>query len=691
MGEGEDDLRAELARLRAENADLRRRIAELDPAHPIEPASVSAAAGAAADPGDAVEAPSVPDRAAESPSGEAPSAPVAHDAPRPDEVHETDVDLPGLMVVLSRHLYSTPMVAVRELVQNAHDSVVRRRRADPSFRGGAISLHLDGNRLVVTDDGDGMTLVQLHDALGVVGRGVTGASRAEWDDPELIGQFGVGFLSAFVLGESVTVHTMSATEPGLCTRYRSGDAVTYAAANCDQADGSGDHRAVPGTTVTVELAGDGLQLADDGVLHGVLQRYCALLRVPIRIDGVLVNEPPPWRVHVDDPTTARRLELAFAARFEHGVEPLCVLPVRPTDRSDVRGMLWVQDALSYATSDRRNLSVFVRGMLLDDDARDLLPTWAGMVGGVIESVELVPTASREEIQRTATYEAARAALAEQLVAGLGHVAAREPQAWRRVVRRHSEALLGAAVVDDEVFNLVADIVEVPTSDGDLRPVDLVARSGGRIHVAANVGGGAEELLCRCLRVPVAHGLRFAVLPFLRRWCRLHAVPLTEIGTGESDLELFGPVELEPTLVAWLQHGLAGANESVAPCTFEPAGLPVLAVVDRDAELKARIEDDEADRRIASAALRLARAHTANLAGGPTVRLHVNLANPHVQRILAGRRAGDPGADEALRMLRSLKEVLASGETREKDRPLLDAIAQLGDMAASYLGTDHQEG
>ncbi|CRX29951.1 Molecular chaperone, HSP90 family [Pseudomonas aeruginosa] len=57
--------------------------------------------------------------------------------------------------------------------------------------------------------------------------------------------------------------------------------------------------------------------------------------------------------------------------------------MRPDERVDVQGLLWIQDGGTYGTSDNRNLSVFLRGMLLDDDARDLLPSWAGFVGGVI--------------------------------------------------------------------------------------------------------------------------------------------------------------------------------------------------------------------------------------------------------------------------------------------------------------------
>ncbi|MBZ4270742.1 hypothetical protein LAM69_22945, partial [Mycobacterium tuberculosis] len=86
------------------------------------------------------------------------------------------------------------------------------------------------------------------------------------------------------------------------------------------------------------------------------------------------------------------------SRFERRFEPLCTIAVEPTADSDLKGLLWVHDARTYGTSDNRNLTVVVRGMMLDDDARELLPGWAGFIGGVVESTRLTPTASREDLQ-----------------------------------------------------------------------------------------------------------------------------------------------------------------------------------------------------------------------------------------------------------------------------------------------------
>ena len=417
------------------------------------------------------------------------------DAAGATEIRRAGVDLNGLMTVLGKHLYSTPVVALRELVQNAHDSLVRRRLEQPEWvEPGRIEVHGDaGNGIVrIIDTGAGLTQREIHDYLATVGVGYTrGLRQAGEDDEGLIGMFGLGFLSAFVLARRVTLRTTSYQTPMLGHCYVSSNAEQYTVSPMPA-------RAV-GTEVLLELHADFQHLAQEAHLRDVLGRYCALLGEPIYIghDAQPINpEPPPWRPRdgvVLHPLQAQRRAVEFAARFERNFEPICAVPVRAAPGSDGVGLLWVQDGATYGTSDNRNLSVFVRGMLLDDDARDLLPPWAGFIGGVIESNRLTPTASREDLQRDEAYRSVQHALGEALIEGLAEVARQQPEAWRRVLARHNEALLGAALCDERLFQLLMEHVRVPTSQGDMKASELPSR--GALHVILDSGGGSGLIGC----------------------------------------------------------------------------------------------------------------------------------------------------------------------------------------------------
>ena len=160
--------------------------------------------------------------------------------------------LPGLLKVLAEHLYSTQKVGIRELIQNAHDSCVRRavERAEPGYRP-RIDLEVEprANRLSIADNGSGLTAEEIHTYLTVIGRGYTRELREilAADEVErsrdLIGQFGIGFLSAYLLASEVKVETRSSG----CSPLR------WYSAGDEEFELTEGSRAETGTTVELRL------------------------------------------------------------------------------------------------------------------------------------------------------------------------------------------------------------------------------------------------------------------------------------------------------------------------------------------------------------------------------------------------------------------------------------------------------
>lgn len=573
------------------------------------------------------------------------------------ELQSTQVSLSGLLAVLGEHLYSTPNVVVRELVQNAHDSCMRRRLEAPETAGaGRITVRAGAGALTIEDDGAGLTHDEILAYLATVGSSYTRQLREQTGDAMLIGSFGLGFLAAFVVADRVTVHSTSYRSPDEAWIYQSHDGQRFSLR-------PGEPRAI-GTSVRLELKERFAAIASEGALRTLLAHYCALLSVPIFVgaDPAPQNTEVPWRsAPAGESALARRSRrLAFAARFEHQFEPLCTIDVEPTPGCDVRGLLWIQSGGSYGTSDHRNVSVFVRGMLVDHDARKLLPAWAGFVGGVFESEALVPTVSRETLQTNDAFQAAAARIEDALVDGMSALARDQPDAWQRVVTRHNEALLGAALGHDQLFDLLADHLRVPTTEGDLPARALRERDAeARIYVGMDAQGDFEEMLCRALGVPLALGYRFAVLPFLARWCQQRGGTLVRLGTGDGDRQVFQRATLSDADRSWLAGALALPDVELCPARFSPPELPVVLVANRDAELKARVESDETRKRLSGAALGLARLYTARITEAARLRLFINLDSPVIQRLIAAPRP-HRGADQAARMLGALARLQGRG-------------------------------
>lgn len=538
-------------------------------------------------------------------------------------LQRTKVDFAGLMRVLGEALYSTPHVAIRELVQNAHDSCTRRLlEATDSFEP-SITVTVAPGTLVITDNGAGLTAEEIHSYLATVGAGYTRTLRDQGAGEGLIGYFGLGFLSAFAVSERVEVWTCSYQEPQLAHRFisRSGETYTVEVAE----------RRPIGTELRLFLRPAFPELADASVVLSRLQRYCCLLKYPVSLNsGAAVNsDAPPWRQPKEiSALRLRTLSLEFARRFERVFQPLATVQVT-SPKGDLAGVLWIQDGGSYATSDNRNISVFVRGMLIGEDERDLLPRWAGFIGGVIESKVLQPTASRESLRKDAAYDATAAALRECLIRALFNLAEQEPATWRRVLLRHNEALLGAALVDDELFKLVASDVTVPTTEGEFTVPALLDRCGNRIYVTQGDRAGVESILLRALKLPVVLGTRYAAAPFCSKYADTRRGQVVMLGTQGGDQALFQSAELDESRCESLRTWFAAPDRQVMVRRFDPAFLPFALVVDRDVELKRKLESDEADRRIGHAVLGLARQFTKQISADASVKMYVNATNPVV--------------------------------------------------------------
>jgi molecular chaperone HtpG len=573
------------------------------------------------------------------------------------------VDFDGLMGVLANNLYSTPFVAVRELVQNAHDSCTRRSLEDGPFEP-RIEVETDKakSRLLIRDNGAGLTRDEIHRFLATVGAGYTRVLREQSQSRELIGAFGLGFLSAYVIAELVEVFTTSYQNPGQTWRFQSRNAQRYSIDEVEPAE--------VGTTVVLHLKKEFDSMADAALLNHLLRRYCCLLPLPIYAPEQINEDPPPWREEGLSSLRRRKVQMEFAQRFQPHFDPMGTMQVT-AESGPAKGLLWIQDGATYGTSDNRHVVLFVRGMLISEEIRKLLPRWAGFVGGVIECDELVPTASRETIQEDEVFFQVQAQLEEALIQGLVTLSKEEPVAWRRILMQHNEALLGAALCDQRLLELLAPALSVPTTEGDLTLPQVVERSEHKLYVTTSEKSGFEEVLFRALSVPIIKGYRYAAFPFARRFSELRHVPLIELGTSEGEGAVFTRVAVSDEERAQLEKHLGGDDLKVVAARFAPSSLPVVRVTNEEVALKRRLEDNEVDKRISSGLLSLARQFTKTIQEDPLVNVYANLDCPLLQRLLEMEET--PRRELGWNMVQSLSLLMSPPDSENSSEALSTAL------------------
>lgn len=520
-----------------------------------------------------------------------------------------NLHVPGILRLLSEHLYSDPKVAIRELIQNAHDSCQRRLAEDSSVSSYTprIDITLDPqNRLfIIQDNGSGLAEQEIHDYLATVGRGYTAELRdrlefGSLDDAlALIGQFGLGLLSAFIVARRVVLVTKSYQPGSLAWRWLSEGEETYILEPAK--------RSTPGSVFTLHLKLAGEFLLNEGVVRDAIHTYADFLEIPIYLN----NEPElvnvihaPWhrRSHVE------QYREYIADRF-HAYDPLTVIPLHdhiervalPDGTVDevvtpLSGVLFVPNSSVVSIREYGDVSLYVRRMFITDDERELLPRWAKFVRGVVDCPVLKPTVSREQVRRDDTFFLVQAAIQDQLVAHLQHLAKNDPGAWRNIVIAHNDLIKGWALQSPQFFKAICDLVTFETSRGRLTMQDYLQASGGDIYYFVEERGALQEkILYEARGLVVIDASRFAEEAFLQTYARTHpGVHLRQLEPGAS----FVFKDLGELDDAWTMINRYYNEQQIRTriVRFEPVNIPAILVYppgsDHIAEARAALDGGE---------------------------------------------------------------------------------------------------
>ncbi len=520
--------------------------------------------------------------------------------------HRFQINLRGIIDLLSNHLYSSPNVYVRELLQNATDAI----RARALFEGetapaGEVEVRVgrdDRGRatIVVTDNGIGLTEEETHRFLATIGesskRDKT-LSQSERDD--FIGQFGIGLLSCFVVSDEIAVLTRSA---------RGGPAVTFRGRADGEYDVSTrDSEGVPiGTTVHLVCKASMDEWAEPDMVRSLLLHFGRLL--PFRISLTTergsehVNaERPPWERTHASAADARAAYLAFGERVLKA-SFVDAIPLR-SDVGDIQGVAYV---LPYSPSPTALPAhrVYLKQMLLSEKAENLLPRWAFFVVCVLNTNDLRPTASRESFYEDDNLTGARSALGDALRRYLLELREEDPQRLQLLVQLHFRAIKALAAHDAEFMSLFIDELPFETSMGTLSFREIRAEQS-TIRYAPSV-----DAFRQIAQVAAAQGMGVINGGYSYDIDLLERVPdvfkdLTVERVEATDLvATLAHAEREEELAA--RELLAVANETLAPyeCradlrAFAPAELPVLYTRSADATFARQVEHARASQETAS--------------------------------------------------------------------------------------------
>ncbi|HXS41715.1 MAG TPA: molecular chaperone HtpG [Stellaceae bacterium] len=394
------------------------------------------------------------------------------------EKREFQAEVSRLLEIVAHSLYSEKEIFLRELISNASDACDRLRyqaltepeliAGDANFR---VVLEPDAKKrtLVIADNGIGMSRQEMIDNLGTIARSGTARFMKEFSgdqkaDLALIGQFGVGFYSAFMVAGEVEVVSMKA-----------GEAVAHRWVS----DGKGQftieeaERPGRGTTITLHLNEADAEYAEPTRLEAIVKKYSDHIALPIVLDHAgkektLNSASALWMRPKSEITVEQYKE--FYHHVAHAFdEPWLTLHNKAEGVFEYTTLLFVPGSKPFDLFDparKHRVKLYVRRVFITEDAQELLPPYLRFLRGVVDSEDLPLNVSREMLQNNPTLARMRGQIVKRVLGELAKKAKDDAQDYAKFWENFGAVLKEGIYEDRENSDALLELARFRSSAGE---------------------------------------------------------------------------------------------------------------------------------------------------------------------------------------------------------------------------------
>ncbi len=435
---------------------------------------------------------------------------------------EFQTEVSQLLQLIVHSLYSHPEIFLRELISNASDALDKLRHltlVDDAYKGVSFSpridLELDESKstLTIADTGIGMNEEELVSNLGTIARSGTKnfLSQLSGDakkDSNLIGQFGVGFYSAFMVADRVEVVTRKASE-AKAWRWVSDGQTGF---EIEPAE-----RELPGTTVLLHFNDEGKQYANSWRLQEIVKKYSNHIAFPI----FLTYDKSEWnetekksiKTRVTEQVNAasalwrrpknelkeedyKELYKSIAGGWD---DPLFWFHTKAEGSLEYTTLFFVPSKAPldlYNTEYKGGIKLYVKRVFIMDDSKELLPHYLRFIRGIIDSEDLPLNVSREILQQNRIVTSIRTASVKKILSELKNIAANQREQYLKFIEEYNRPLKEGLYSDFANRETLLDLVRFKSTrvEGLTSLAEVKSRMKDGQKSIYYITGGAESLL-----------------------------------------------------------------------------------------------------------------------------------------------------------------------------------------------------
>ena len=374
-------------------------------------------------------------------------------------------------------LYSHKEIFLRELISNASDALDKLRflsLTDASLlpEGSELAIRLaydkDKKTLTISDNGIGMTRQEIIDNIGTIARSGSKAfleklSGDQKADSNLIGQFGVGFYSVFMVAASVQVITKraGADEPAYCWESSGENSFTIEPAD----------KAAHGTDIVIQLKDDEGSYATEWEIRALIKKYSDyIIYLPDdKGEAQIVNVSKPiWKRSASEISKEQ-----YAEFYKQGCggfeEPASIIHHRAEGTLEFSALLFVPEKISpfemYNYERKHGVKLYVKRIFISDDCKELMPEYLRFVKGVVDSEDLPLNVSREILQKNPMIDKIRKALVGKILSKLSELSEKEAETFTKFYQQFGPILKEGLHSDFDNKEKLLEIIRFQSSAG----------------------------------------------------------------------------------------------------------------------------------------------------------------------------------------------------------------------------------
>ncbi len=383
----------------------------------------------------------------------------------------------NMMPIIKKWLYSDKDIFLREIVANASDALTKLKKltalgeaqADGDYRI-TVTTNEEENTLTVEDNGIGMSAEEVETYITQVA--FSGAAnfvekyeKAGGDG--IIGHFGLGFYSAYMVSERIEIFTKSYRDGEPAVHWESDGNSTYTLKDCD--------KETRGTKIVMHLAQEEKEFSKEGAIRRLLNKYCAFMPFPIYLnpkgeEDKAVNTTEPLYIKQPKDCTEEEYKTFYRETFSDFNEPLFWIHLNMEYPFRLKGILYFPKVRKQVELERGQVKLYCNQVYIADNIKEVIPEFLTLLNGVIDCPDIPLNVSRSFLQNDAQVKKIAKHIskkvADKLVELFKNDRARYESCWHDL----ATFVKFGCIKDDEFYNRVKDIIIYKNLSGEYVPV-----------------------------------------------------------------------------------------------------------------------------------------------------------------------------------------------------------------------------